>query len=119
MSPSFFYFTTFLPIVYIYYYIYILLYIIYIYYYIYYYRYYYIYIYYYIYYYYIIVYIYIIIYYIIIIWYIYIPTKFQHHIESERKLRQFASLIMFLAKCSPVNWLPWQQEMAYPKVFNF
>ena len=48
-----------------------------------------------------------------------IPTKFQHHLESERKLRQFASLIMFLAKCSPINWLPWQQEMTYPQVFNF
>ena len=41
---------------------------------------------------------------------LHIPTKFQHHLTSSEKIfEKFASLIMFLAKHSPINWLPWQQ----------
>ena len=32
---------------------------------------------------------------------------------------KFAYFIMFLAKHSPINWLPWQQCMIYPHTFNF
>ena len=40
-------------------------------------------------------------------------------LNQERISRKPPSLIMFLAKHSLINWLPWQQSITYPKVSNF
>ena len=48
-----------------------------------------------------------------------IPTKFQNDLTwIRKKFEKFALLIMFLAKHSPIYWLPWQQWMTYPQIFN-
>ena len=37
------------------------------------------------------------------------PTPSSAYMVNKKVLRRFACFIMFLAKHSPINWLPWQQ----------
>ena len=49
---------------------------------------------------------------------VFLPSFSIIWLESEN-FGKFASLIMFLATYSPINWLPWQQWMTYSQAFNF